>query len=157
MIFSETNAVQRSIDEPKISSVLSHSESQPAAIACLAFLRFSCTPGLPGFADTEGVGVTQYPLMYKPSGDLPRIQQAFVDKSVENPMVLPDRRSGFPSRLGSGTFQFPSSQGLPVSAENKGKRVTQYACPLTRHTTVPGVGKPDPAKEEDAGNDLFHH
>ena len=27
---------------------------------CLAFLRFSCTPGLPGFADTEGVGVTQY-------------------------------------------------------------------------------------------------
>ena len=30
----------------------------------------------PGYADTEGVGVTQYPLMHKQSGEVPWIQQA---------------------------------------------------------------------------------
>ena len=114
--------------------------------ASLAFLRFSCTPGLPGIADTEGVGVTQYPLMYKPSGDLPWIQQADVGKVPVNPEVLPDRCGGFPDRLESGRFQSISPWGLPFSATKKGKWVTQYACPLTRHDNVPSVGKPDPAK-----------
>ena len=100
----------------------------------------------PGYADTEGVGVTQYPLMYKPSGDLPWIQQADVGKVPVNPEVLPDRCGGSPGRFKSGRFQHPVLWGLPFSAIKIGKLVTQYACPLTRHDNVPSVGKPNPAK-----------
>ena len=146
MFFSETNAVQRSTAEPKNSSVLSIQNPNRRRIACLAFLRFSCPPGLPGIADTEGVGVTQYPLMYKPSGDLPWIQQADVGKVPVNPEVLPDRCGGSPGRFKSGRFQHPVLWGLPFSAIKIGKLVTQYACPLTRHDNVPSVGKPNPAK-----------
>lgn len=41
----------------------------------------------------------------------------------------------------------PLVGACPFLPSNKGKLVTQYACPLTRHTDVPSVGKPDPAKK----------
>ena len=110
--------------------------------SCGSLVHRAC----PGFADTEGVGVTQYRLMYKPSGDLPWIQQADVGKVPVNPEVLPDRCGGSPGRFKSGRFQHPFLWGLPFSAIKIGKLVTQYACPLTRHDNVPSVGKPNPAK-----------
>ena len=47
-------------------------ERSPAWHSCGSLVQRAC----PGFADTEGVGVTQYPLMHKQSGEVPWIQQA---------------------------------------------------------------------------------
>ena len=55
------------------------------------FTMYLCHRACPVIADTEGVGVTQYPPMNNHGGDVPRFQQSFVDNSEENPMVLPDR------------------------------------------------------------------
>ena len=48
----------------------------------LLCILLSSPRACPGFADTEGVGVTQYPPMYKHGGEMPGIQQADVGKAV---------------------------------------------------------------------------
>ena len=132
-------------------------EIRLAEIANVAHSPVSLSPGLHGHCRLQRCRGNSIPTheqtWWKSAKDPASFCRQFGGKSYG--LAGPMRR--FPKPAQPGTFQLPSSQGLPVSAGNKGKGVTQYACPLTRHTNVPGVGKPDPAKDEAARIVLFHH